>query len=300
MRSKRLFLPVFLAACFYSKIAIGEECPGWLNANFWEAAIPDETQNCLMAGRSLTERSDIGESPLHLAAAVAIPETVLFLLRSGADVSLTTTDGLTPLHIAARHTTHAAVISYLLVWGSEVNKRIPPDNCWRLTCADTALHLAADRPTGTPILAALLAGGADVSSYDSKGREPLQRAVVSANLAKIEILLNAGARVDGKDSDGNTALHVISKNNINELVIAQKLIAAGADVDAHRDDDVTPLISAAYYTSNPEVFALMLSHSEEPCHASETGTTALTGHDFNPALTKDETYWSLHEQCSQD
>jgi ankyrin repeat protein len=254
----------------------------------------------LVAGRSLTERSDIGECPLHLAAAAAIPETVLFLLEAGADVSLTTTDGLTPLHVAARHTTHAAVISYLLVWGSEVDKRIPPDDCWGFTCADTALHLAADRPTGAPILAALLASGADANSYDSKGREPLQRAVVSANPAEIEVLLKAGADVDGKDYDGNTALHVISKNDINELVIAQRLIAAGADVDAHRDDDVTPLISAAYYTSNPDVFALLLSHSEDPCHSSETGTTALTGHDFNPALTKDETYWSLHEQCSQD
>lgn len=302
MHFKRLFLPVLLATCFYSTIVFGDECPDWLIADFWKAAIPDEAQSCLAAGRSLTERTDIGESPLHLAAAAAAPETVLFLLRSGADVSLTTVEGLTPLHVAARDSMHGTVISYLLVWGSEVEKRAKPDTCLNplRTCADSALHLAADRPTAAPILAALLAGGADANSEDSEGRGPLQRAAVSAGLAEIDVLLKAGASVDETDFDGNTALHVLSQNESNELVIAQRLIAADADVDVHRDDNVTPLISAAYYTTNREVFALLLTHSKDPCHASETGTTALTGHNYNPALTKDDAYWNLHEKCSQD
>ncbi len=302
MRFKRLFLPVFLATWSYSTIAFGDECADWLIADFWKAAKPDEAQSCLAAGRSLTERTDIGESPLHLAAAAAAPETVLFLLRSGSDVSLTTVEGLTPLHVAARDSMHGMTISYLLVWGSEVEKRVTPDTCFNYlrTCADSALHLAADRPTAAPILAALLAGGADANSEDSKGREPLQRAAVGAGIPEIDVLLKVGAKVGESDFDGNTALHVISQNKSIELVIAHRLIAAGADVDAQRDDDVTPLISAAYYTTHPEVFALLLSHSEDPCHSSKTGTTALTGHDFNPALTKDDAYWSLHEQCSQD
>lgn len=302
MRSKRLLLPVFLAACSYSTIAFGEECPGWLTKDFWKAAKPDEAQRCLATGRSLTERSDNGESPLHLAAAAAIPGTVLILLKSGADVSLTTTDGHTPLHVAARDSVHGTVISYLLVWDSEVDKRVPPDTCFNYlrTCADTALHLAADRPTAAPILAALLAGGADPDAEDGKGQRPLQRAALGASLTEIDVLIKAGAGVGEEDFLGNTALHVTPKNKPSELAIAQRLIAAGADVDAQRDDGVTPLIMAAYYTSIPEVFALLLSHSEDPCHPSEVETTALTGHDSNPALTKDETYWSLHEQCSQD
>lgn len=302
MRSKWLFLPVFLATWSYSTIAISDECSGWLIADFWKAANHDEVRSCLAAGRSLTERTDIGESPLHLAAATASPETVLILLRSGADVSLTTVDGLTPLHVAARDSMHGAVISYLLIWGSEVEKRVTADTCFNYlrTCADSALHLASDRPTAAPILAALLAGGADANSEDSKGRKPLQRAAVGAGLAEIDVLLKAGASVDEADFDGNTALHVVSQNKTNELAISQRLIAAGADVDVQRDDDVTPLISTAYYTSNPEVFALLLSQSEDPCHASKIGTTALTGHAYNKALPKDETYWSLHEQCSQD
>lgn len=301
MRSKQLLLTAFLATFCCSTIALGEECSDWLVSDFWKAANPDAVQSCLAAGRSLTERTDIGETPLHLAAAASAPETVLLVLSSGADVSLTTVDGLTPLHVAARDTSHSTIISYLLVWGSQINKRIPPDTCYYpRTCADSALHIAADRPTGAPILAALLAGGADPNQNDSKGRKPLQRAAVSAGLAEIDVLLKAGADVDESDFDGKTALHVLSQNKSNELVIANRLITAGADVDAHRDDDVTPLISTAYYTTNPEVFALLLSHSEDPCHASDAGTTALTGHDFNSALTKDDTYWSLHEQCSQD
>ncbi|WP_375699363.1 ankyrin repeat domain-containing protein [Pseudophaeobacter sp. TrK17] len=301
MHYRRLFLPALLATFPYSTAAFSEECPDWLVTDFWKTAKPDAAQGCLAAGRSMTERTDIGESPLHLAAAVAAPETVLFLLRSGADASLTTADGLTPLHVAARDSMQGSVISFLLVWGSEVDKHIPPDTCfYPRTCADTALHLAADRSQAAQILAALLAGGADVNSSDSEGRKPLQRAAVGAGLAEIDVLLKAGASVEETDFAGNTALHVVSKNKSNEFSIAQRLIAAGADVDADRDDDVTPLISAAYYTNNPEVFTLMLSHSEDPCHSSKTGTTALTGHDFNPALKKDETYWSVHEQCSQD
>ena len=300
MYSRRLFLPVFFATFFYSTIVFGEECPDWLVADFWKTANPDTAQRCLASGRSLTDRTDMGETPLHLAVAASTPETVLVLLKSGADVSLTNVDGLTPLHIAARETTHGTVVSYLLVWGSEVDKRIPPDTCLAGTCADTALHLAASRPKAAPILAALLTGGADPTSNDGKGREPLQRAVVGAGIAEIDVLLKAGADIDDTDFDGNTALHVLSKNKSNELGIAKRLIAAGADVDAHRDDDVTPLISMAYYTSNPEVFALLLSHSEAPCHTSKKGTTALTGHNYNPVLTKDDSYWSLHEQCLQD
>ena len=64
MRSRVLLLPVFLAACSYSTIAFGEECPRWLDADFWKAAKPEEARSCLAAGHSLTERSDIGESPL--------------------------------------------------------------------------------------------------------------------------------------------------------------------------------------------------------------------------------------------
>lgn len=247
MRFKRLFLPVFLAALSYSTIAFGDECPGWLVADFWKTAKPDAAQSCLAAGRSLTERSDVGETPLHIAAAAAIPETVLFLLRSGADVSLTTVDGLTPLHAAARDSMHGTIISYLLVWGSEVDKRAPPDTCFNYlrTCADSALHLAADRPAAAPILAALLAGGADASAEDGEGRTPLQRAAVGASVAEIDVLLKAGAGIDETDFNGNTALRVLPKNITDQMAIAQRLIAAGADADATREDDVTPLITAA-------------------------------------------------------
>ena len=302
MRLKRLFLPVFLVIYSSPAVALADACPDWLVPDFWTTAKSNSVQSCLAAGRRLTERTDIGESPLHLAAATAAPETVLSLLRSGADVSLTTVKGLTPLHVAARDTTHGTVISYLLVWGSEVDKRVPPDTCFNYlrTCADSPLHLAADREQAAHILAALLAGGADPNVDDSKGRKPLQRATVSAGLLEIDVLLRAGASVGETDFEDNTALHVVAQNKSNGLVIAQRLIAAGADVDAQRNDDVTPLISAAYYASNPEVFALLLSHSEDPCHASKIGTTALSGHVFNPALIKDDAYWSLHEQCSQD
>ncbi|MBW4986051.1 ankyrin repeat domain-containing protein [Mameliella sp. CS4] len=300
MRFKRLVLNAFFASLSCSTGAFGEECPDWLETDFWKSAEPEEVHSCLQAGRSLFERTDDGETPLHLSVAAASPDTVLELLRSGADVSLTTTDGLTPLHVAARDTIHGTVISYLLVYGSEVDKRIPPDLCYAGTCAETALHLAADLRNAAPLLAVLLAGGADPNADDSAGREPLQRAVVGAGLPEIDVLLKAGAAIDEKDFEGNTALHVVPQNKTNELFVAQRLIAAGADVDAQRDDEVTPLIAVAYYTTDPNVFAFFLAQSDDPCHASATETTALTGHDFNPALTKDEAYWSLHEQCSQD
>ncbi|WP_323768965.1 ankyrin repeat domain-containing protein [Antarctobacter sp.] len=300
MRYKHLFLSSFFVGVSFASLAVAADCPVWLTPGFWETAQVQDVQTCLASDRGLTERTETGETPLHLAASTARPETVLALLQLGADVSLTTVEGLTPLHHAARDSSYSAVVSYLLVWGSEVDKRIPPDTCYTGTCADTALHLASDRPNSAPILAALLAGGADPDADDSKGREPLHRATERADLPEIEVLLKAGAAIGETDFDGNTALHVVPQNKTNELAIAQRLIAAGADVDAKRDDNVTPLITVAYYTTNPDVFALLLAHSDAPCHSSKTGTSALTGHAFNGALTKDETYWSLHEKCSQD
>ena len=89
---------------------------------------------------------------------------------------------------------------------------------------------------------ACLEAGADVNAYTSGYRagRPLHHAVRKNELPIIELLLNAGADVDGRDSGGSTPLHVAAAWN-DDPAIFKVLLRAGAEVNAQDNDWNTPL-----------------------------------------------------------
>jgi ankyrin repeat protein len=105
-----------------------------------------------------------------------------YLIEQGADVNDTKTDtGETPLHAALCTTnrqTHDAVVQVLLAKGANPNCGTKPS-----VATD---HFMRDCRT--------------------KGETPLHRAAAFGTEATIQMLLDAGARIDAKDMNGDSAL----------------------------------------------------------------------------------------------
>jgi len=79
-------------------------------------------------------------------------------------------------------------------------------------------------------------GGDDAGPAD----EALRTASREGNVEQVENLLREGARVDGRDSgNGRTALHYAAEGG--HTSIAQRLVNAGANIDAEAGNGETPL-----------------------------------------------------------
>jgi ankyrin repeat protein len=112
----------------------------------------------------------------------------------------------------------------------------------------TALHRAAVRGH-TEALQALLSRGADLEARDDGYRTPLYAACREGQHDTARLLLERGARVDAQSGTWRfTALHVASERAHVEVV--RLLLAHGATVDARNTLQQTPLHQAATYPAD--------------------------------------------------
>lgn len=90
----------------------------------------------------------------------------------------------------------------------------------------------------------------------------------------VRAAIDAGANVNARDDDRETALMEAAEKNSNPEVITV-LLKAGADVNARDDDGETALIRAADESSNPEVVTVLLKAGANVNDRDEDGETAL-------------------------
>lgn len=94
---------------------------------------------------------------------------------------------------------------------------------------------------------AVASGGLGRDGYTPMGGEEsgpadeaLRTAAREGNVEQVENLLREGARVDGRDAgNGRTALHFAAEGG--HTAIAQRLVNAGANIDAEAGNGDTPL-----------------------------------------------------------
>lgn len=265
----------------------------------------------LAHGANVNLRGEGGLTALHLAVAFAGPEAVRFVLEAGADPQVRDDHGDTALH-SVRNVDSARA---LLDAGAEVDDRndrggTPLHDAVRVAVwspaaeAVTELLLergaaieARDADGATPLLVAawlgppeavalLLRHGAHANTADRFGVTPLHRAAAGFHPASVESLLAHGAKATSEatgDTEGIrtgwTPLHGVSTTEV-----AERLLAAGARVDAKASDGRTAL-HVAVEMHHADIVRVLLAHGADPTARDAHGITPrdLAAQDGDPA-----------------
>ena len=165
------------------------------------------------AGHAATSRDSAGVSLIEWCSHYGDVSAIKFLVSKG--VSLDSLGELFGLHAAAFHG-HVALCRFLIDNGADVNEA-------QSDTGETALHAAVsktDRDRFDPVLSVLLTRGANpncatkpgvetghfMRDCRTKGETPLHRAAAFGTEATIQMLLDAGAKVDARDMYGDSPL----------------------------------------------------------------------------------------------
>ncbi len=169
---------------------------------------------------------------IHRAAQSGRVELIQRLLKKGVDKNQKDIAKLTPLHYAARSGNPEAVRT-LIQAGASVKAEASDGK--------TPLHYAGLGGT-RETAALLLAHGADPEKEDKERRIPVAY-VMHPQRAGVGIAIAKEMKADYTDSRGETLLHIVSANGIDELV--KHLIGRGAKLNRKNQYGQTPLHRAA-------------------------------------------------------
>jgi len=165
------------------------------------------------AGHAATPAGQDGVSLLQWCSYYGDVSAIKFLLAKGE--SLQSLGELYGLNAAAFHG-HSRLCQFLIEQGADVNQP-------QMDTGETPLHAAlctANRQAHDAVIKVLLANGANPNCVTkpsvgtdhfmrdcrTKGETPLHRAAAFGTETTIQMLLNAGAHVDAKDMNGDSAL----------------------------------------------------------------------------------------------
>ncbi|XP_019641066.1 PREDICTED: death-associated protein kinase 1-like [Branchiostoma belcheri] len=124
----------------------------------------------------------------------------------------------------------------------------------------------------TGVAELLIEHGADVEAKRSNGCTALHLASFTGKTGVAELLIEHGADVEAKHSDGGTALHVASLNE--NTGVAELLIKHGADVKT-RDNYGRTALHMASCEGNTGVAELLIEHGADVEAKHSDGQTAL-------------------------
>jgi ankyrin repeat protein len=187
---------------------------------------------------------DEGLTPMHVAVRQNNYELAAKLVAAGANVNARTKAYQTPLHVlswnycvtADDQAAAAGVVQLLIEATAEVNA--VDINGW-IPCHNAAFCGYAKA------LEMMIAAGANESAPDAQGRTPL---FVSRNAAVMSVLIAAKADVNAIDKDGNSPCHAICLHELSSsdvLSMLPLLRKAGANIDMKNRQGETALHVAA-------------------------------------------------------
>ena len=213
-----------------------------------EAGLAAMVSLLIQATASLNVQNNAGNTPLHLSAAPLLLSAdaghvaaVSLLIQATASLNVKNNDGYAPLHLAIGYN-HAVIVAALLAAGADVNLQDDDGN--------TPLYWAhlLSRPA---IVTALIAAGAywgDAACGSGEIVNPagpippclnLRQAVIKGDLSAASALLAAGADVDARDANNNTALHLAA--DAGRAAMVSLLIQATASLNVKNNAGNTPL-----------------------------------------------------------
>ncbi|SRR6266480_4072142 len=210
-----------------------------------------------------------GETPLLLAAHAGNYELVKTLVGGGADVHTSRKDGFTAL-MAGANSGNVDVVRLLLARGADARARGPSG--W------STLMFAAG--SGAAEIAQLLMDkGASVHAPPAEdGSTVVIAAAIRRSPSLLRVLSKHGADVNGKRTDGRTAL-ILAAADENEyspgdIECLQILLEAGANPNISDNLGWTPLMYVAQYGS-AQIARALLERGAELNVRNAKGQTAL-------------------------
>lgn len=178
---------------------------------------------------SVNTKDILGNSPLISAAADASDQALQLLLANGADLSACNKNGENALIGAMRRRyvkDREKTIQLLLDAGADPNFRTKGGR-------ETPFMVACDsRGVAPNDIRMLINAGADIDAKDKDGQTALMR-VVNSSVPMVKFLIKAGAKLDLQDSNGKTAAMIASTPHGSskwKSSALEQLVQAGANL----------------------------------------------------------------------
>ncbi|KAH9909091.1 ankyrin repeat-containing domain protein [Xylariomycetidae sp. FL2044] len=194
-------------------------------------------------------------------------ETLSYLQEKGADINVDLGGGATPLLEACWHGRYETAIE-LVDLGADVNAVLNPVGvtplhacCFLSTPATKCSRKwnLKNEEMRLQVVRRLISAGAKVDARDTDGETPLSRAAQSCFLPVAKALVAAGADISTRNDDGDTLLTGFLTGRCHERRIAtdmlEFLLDSGASVNQESHDGFTPLHAAC---SEEDTFFLVL------------------------------------------
>ena len=276
-------------------------------------------RNAVAAGADVTVTSPDGSTALLWASYRDDLEMARWLLTVNAPLNAANDLGVTPLW-AASENRNAQMVTLLVENGADPNLA--------LLSGETAVMIAA-RAGSEDVVRALATAGADLDRSATRGQTALMWAAANHHPATVKVLLDYGADIDQRSAvwnqmmavpphsrtkrdiphGGNTALMFAAR--VGDVLSAQHLVAAGANVDAADAWGMSATTIAAH-GGHTELVELLLANNADP-NAAVAGVapihnavmrddhemvTRLLAHGANPNITLET--WTPTRRASRD
>jgi ankyrin repeat protein len=256
-----------------------KQMPDGMNAMMLAASLGDTqtVQACLQAGMSCTTGDKRGKTPLYYAVFSKGADVVRLLLDHGAPVDVRSGIGATPLHQACARG-NLETVRLLMERGANVNLA---DRNGRRPCY-FALSSMQKNDVAFRLLKQLHASGTDVKACDSRGTNALHLAAFRQDTRMIDWLLKHDLPIAGRDFLGRTPLHLVSwlSEEPNPAPAIERLLKAGANVNAQDNQGNTPLLSAigfeAAHSRETGITRTLVTHGASVTIANAQGETPLS------------------------
>ena len=220
----------------------GQDADNHSNTTLHEAveeARADVVQVLIDAGADIEEKDYNGRTPLLLACLVGWLDTVKVLVQAGAELSVADADGDTCLIVASR-AGYTETVRYLVGLG-----QVDVNQVGGTEYNVTALHEAVTL-NHADVVQVLIDAGANIDNKDSFGYTPLLLACMRGFHDTVMMLVQAGAELSVADTDGDTCLILATRWGHTETV--RYLVDVGqVDVDQVGLSGSTALHKAARY-----------------------------------------------------
>src|SRR2546423_1161103 len=207
-----------------------------------------------------------GHSVLHAFVENNNLYAVSLLLSKGMSVNAATNLGTTPLHMAVKKG-NKAMLQLLLEKGGDIFK----EDGESYTVLGRAI--VEGRNTATEIVRLLIANGAKLNGFARNGNMPTKPLILAVEFGKanlVRTLLDEGADIETKDSQGTTPL--IKAAQVSRKEEIKILLWKKANINATNNKAETPLIAAIKARSDEIAILLMRSGADIECKDQDGGT----------------------------